>query len=238
MSAPDPAPSVDPAEPARVPLRPSKWAMTAVALAAVALALIVVAAQLHSGAVHRLDVRIDDQVNRYVHRHPAQVRTWKVFSAVGGPLTWRILAGIGAIALWLKHQRRQAVLVVVVMAGAAALSGLVKVWAGRVRPTVPFPIERVGGGSFPSGHALTSFTALALLIVLAWSRVHGWWRAVLVILAAVVVLAIGASRLMLGVHYLSDILGGWLIGGLWLTAVLAAARSRWADRIRLDDGER
>lgn len=206
------------------PLRRAALTAIAIVMAAAVLALLVVAARLKSGAVHRLDVTIDDDVNRYVHRHPAQIRMWQLISAIGGPLTWRILAGVTAVGLWFRRRRREAVLVAVAMAGAAVLSSLVKLLVDRARPVVPYPIEQVGGGSFPSGHALTSATALALLVLLAAPHLSTRWRATLVSLAAAVALAIGASRVMLGVHYVSDVVGAWLIAVLWLTVVFTFGR--------------
>jgi undecaprenyl-diphosphatase len=200
--------------------------LTAVLLAAVALASLVLAARAHSGAVHRLDIRLDDRINRFVHQHPGQTLAWKAVTDIGGPTTWRILGAIAAVGLWVRRQGRLAVLVAVAMAGAALLSGLLKVVVDRARPVVPDPVYHAGGGSFPSGHALTSFTALALLVLLVGPHLTRRARALLVAAAALVAVAIGLSRLMLGVHYLTDVLGGWLLAALWLTTVFGAFRLR------------
>lgn len=187
------------------------------AVAALALlVLLAVVARLHSGAVHRLDVRLDDDVNRYLHRRPGQVHLWRLITDAGGPVTWRVAAGLAAVALWMRRKRATALLLVVAMAGAAALSELVKVTVRRPRPTVPFPVEHVAGGSFPSGHALTSATALSLAVVLAAPHLRRAARVLVVVAAALIAVAVGASRVMLGVHYLTDVLGGWLLAGLWV----------------------
>jgi undecaprenyl-diphosphatase len=201
-------------------------AVALIVLAAGLLVALIVFARSNVGWVHRLDVSFDDNLNRYVAGHPAEVSTWKVVSDIGGPLTWRILAGGVAVVLFLRHLRREAVLVVVVMAGAWVLSGTIKALVDRHRPIVPTPVDHVGGGSFPSGHALTSFTALGLLVLLTWPLTSRWWRALVVTVAALVVLGIGFSRLILGVHYLTDVLGGWLIGLLLLIAATQAIRAR------------
>jgi undecaprenyl-diphosphatase len=203
--------------------------LVAVLFAAVALALLVVAARSHGGTVHRLDIRVNDRINRYVHDHPDETTAWKVVTDVGGPTTWRVLAGVAALALWARRKVRLAVLIAVAMAGAALLSGVVKVAVDRARPLVPHPVDHAGGGSFPSGHALTSFTAAALLVLLVGPHLSRLGRAVLAAAAALVALAVALSRLMLGVHYVTDILGGWLIGALWLTAVFAVFRP-WRER--------
>jgi undecaprenyl-diphosphatase len=80
------------------------------------------------------------------------------------------------------------------------------------------------GKSFPSGHSLTSFVALGLLLIMLWSRLTPGPRAGLAAACALVVAAVGVSRLMLGVHYPTDVLGGWLFGLGWLLAVTLLAR--------------
>jgi membrane-associated phospholipid phosphatase len=186
--------------------------------------LLVVAARMHSGPLHRIDVITDNRVNRFMHRHHAQIGPWKAVTTIGAPTTWRMLAGLAAVGLWLGRRRRQAIVVVVAMVGAAVLSGAVKAIVDRPRPSVPYPIDHVGGGSFPSGHALTSATALALLVMVAGAQRSALARGWLVTVAAVIGVAIGASRVALGVHYPSDVLGGWLLAGLWLFAVTRLGR--------------
>ena len=115
------------------------------------------------------------------------------------------------------------------MAGAAMLSGGTKALVGRSRPTLAVLLDRPSGKSFPSGHALTSFVAVGLLVRLLWPACSARQRALLLIAAGVTVTAVGFSRLGLGVHFLTDVLGGWLLGAVWLLAVRRAF-----DRIRLN----
>ena len=205
-------------------------AITLIGLAAALLVALIVFARGRTGAVHRLDVAVADDLNGYVSRHPTEVTVWKVVSDIGGPLTWRVLAVVAAIALWLRRRRRDAVIVAAAMVAAAVLSGVVKTVVDRHRPVVPTPVDHVGGASFPSGHALTSFTALGLLVLLTWPYVARRTRIALTALAALLVAAIGFSRLILGVHYLTDVVGGWLIGALLLAAAALAARPPTATR--------
>jgi undecaprenyl-diphosphatase len=181
-----------------------------------ALAALVLNARASTGPLHRLDVTTAGQLNRSFARHSQQIRFWKAVSAVGSPTSWRVLAGIAVVALWLRHRRRPAVAIAVTMAGAAILSAGIKTLVGRPRPVVALIVDRASGKSFPSGHALTSLVAAGLLVLLLWPASSARQRVGLLAAAVVVVAAIGFSRLVLGVHYLSDVLGGWLIGGLWL----------------------
>lgn len=89
-----------------------------------------------------------------------------------------------------------------------------------------YALGTFGGKAFPSGHALQATAVWGMLAVLAASGVACWWRKVLVWSAgAAVAVAVGVSRVYLGAHWLTDVICGWLLGGLWLTALVVAARA-------------
>lgn len=205
---------------------------TVVALAALLLlAPLVGTADAKTGILHRSDVHTADSLTGYLVQHDGQRAFWQAVSDVGGPLTWRVLAALVAVVLLTRRPRRgaDAALIVVVMTGAAVISGTVKAAVARARPSVPHSIEHVAGGSFPSGHALTSAAAMGLLVVLTWPclRARGHRLAALGVAvgAAVVTLLVGFSRLMLGVHYPTDVVGGWLFALLWLAVSIILVRA-------------
>ncbi|MFL6163819.1 MAG: phosphatase PAP2 family protein [Jatrophihabitantaceae bacterium] len=179
---------------------------------------------------HRLDLLVASHLNDALAGRRNQIRFWKTLSAVGGPNIWRALAAVATVGLMRRHQRRTAALVAGTMTGAAMLSGGTKVLVDRHRPVVAVVIDRATSKSFPSGHAMTAFVTAGLVVLLLWPGRPARQRALLLIAAALIVLAISFSRLILGVHFLSDVLGGWLIGGLWLSCVYRllarAARNR------------
>lgn len=115
--------------------------------------------------------------------------------------------------------------------GLAALANTTfKLVVGRPRPDELPPIVVEPGYAFPSGHSLSAMVAYGVIAVLvARSSLGAGLRAALVIGLGVVVLAVGVSRIYLGAHYPSDVLGGWLTGLAWV--VLFAAVSA-----RLDPG--
>jgi undecaprenyl-diphosphatase len=78
--------------------------------------------------------------------------------------------------------------------------------------------------SFPSGHAMVAAAFYSYLAYLSWGLVHSWWRAVLVAGLIALVLLIGLARLYLEVHYLSDVIAGYLAGWLWTDAVILGGR--------------
>jgi undecaprenyl-diphosphatase len=117
--------------------------------------------------------------------------------------------------LLLTGRRALAVLMAVAVAGGMLLNTLLKHWFDRPRPDIPHDVA-VFTASFPSGHAtLSAITYLTLAALLA--RVHADRRvkAYFVTLAIFLAVAIGVSRVYLGVHYASDVLAGWCIGSAW-----------------------
>ncbi len=125
-----------------------------------------------------------------------------------------------AVAAWLRWRgRRGDVLLVVGGAmGAFALGPLLKIVVARPRPDVAERVVLVDSWSYPSGHSLNSLSVIGLLTVLAvLERPGPLRRTLLTALGVLLVLTVGFSRVYLGVHWPSDVLGGWLIGVLWLT---------------------
>lgn len=190
-------------------------------VAAIPFVLLLVLVRTSWGPLHQVDFDTADSLHRYIVGHLGQVRLWEIITTIGGPTVLRIAALIAVVVVWFRGARRSAVLIAVTMIGAALLSGITKVLVARVRPVLTDPVDRASGGSFPSGHALTSCVAMGLLLVIVLPLLsHRRWRVLLTVAAALVVVLVGFSRLILGVHYLSDVLGGWVIGLAWLLVVV------------------
>ncbi|WP_410575403.1 phosphatase PAP2 family protein [Amycolatopsis sp. cmx-4-61] len=140
------------------------------------------------------------------------------------------MAGLALVVCAVLAWRRRwapMVLVAVATAGAGAMVIGLKTLIGRVRPPVADHLVVETNQSFPSGHSLGSTVVLG--VVAAVVVVHARRRALriaAVVLAALAVAAVGVSRLYLGVHWPTDVLGGWSIGVLWLCACLTAY-TRW-----------
>ena len=82
-----------------------------------------------------------------------------------------------------------------------------------------------GGRAFPSGHALQATAVWGMLAVLIAAGVtRPWTKALVWSAGAAVAVAVGASRVYLGAHWLTDVMGGWALGGLWLAALIVVAR--------------
>jgi len=102
------------------------------------------------------------------------------------------------------------------------LNALVKLAVDRARPLLPDPVAHASGFSFPSGHAQSAVVAVSVLLLVFLPLLRGGWRTVAVVLAVLFVIAIGFARVTLGVHFLSDVLAGYVLGAAWVAAMIAA----------------
>ena len=157
----------------------------------------------------------------YAGHRPAPLLVARIASALGEP-TVLIGAGI-VIALWLwskGHRHLPIVLTAIVLIGRA-LSEAQKYWIARVRPDLEPHLVVVKTSSFPSGHATSS---MIFYLTLAFALTSGRrWRWPAVAGAVLLSLLIGISRVMLGVHWPSDVVGGWAFGMLWVLLTLRLA---------------
>lgn len=177
---------------------------------------------LAKGPLTRLDGRVANALNARVHRHPAWVRTLQVISAFGRPPVLAAFVVVAAVLLWRTARHRSAAFVVVASAGGGIVDSLVKVAVDRPRPVVDHPVATALGKSFPSGHAMSSTVTYGALLVALWPLLGPLARRIAPWLVAAVVVAIGSSRLLLGVHFVSDVVGGYVLGLAWLLGSVAA----------------
>jgi phosphatidylglycerophosphatase B len=118
------------------------------------------------------------------------------------------------------HHRFELILFVSAITGSAILNGILKNLFQRVRPDLHRLID-VEGYSFPSGHAMNAFTVYAIISFLLWRDIPSrFGRGTLIFVSTVMILAIGISRIYLGVHYPSDIVGAYFASGFWITTAI------------------
>jgi undecaprenyl-diphosphatase len=115
-----------------------------------------------------------------------------------------------------------AAFLVITCLGGGIVDSLVKQAVGRSRPVVDHPVAHAFGKSFPSGHAMSSIICYGALVLVLLPLLAPVARRVAIGAAAALVFVIGVSRLALGLHFLSDVLGGWVLGAAWLAASVAA----------------
>ncbi|MEV7867301.1 phosphatase PAP2 family protein [Streptomyces sp. NPDC088124] len=141
------------------------------------------------------------------------------------PWTMRLLTAVAVVVVWLRGERLLAAWVAAASALGAGVSQGLKWALGRERPQWPDPVDSAHFAAFPSGHAMAATVACGLLLWLIWRRGVGrrlWCTAVT--LATVSVVGVGITRLWLGVHWSSDVLGGWLLGGALVSFSIALFR--------------
>jgi undecaprenyl-diphosphatase len=125
-------------------------------------------------------------------------------------------AAVGLVCLWAWRRRglgTRALWAAITVLIGWGLGNVVKQVVGRARPVVENAVDHAPGYSFPSGHATNTTVAAIALVVLLWPLLRRRGRVVATSLAVVVTLLVGLDRVMLGVHYPSDVLGGYLLGG-------------------------
>jgi undecaprenyl-diphosphatase len=166
-------------------------------------------------------------------------------SAVSGTVAMTVLATLTCLVLSWQRRWPAAALVAGAGIGACVLVRGGKNLVGRARPPVEDHLISVENLSYPSGHSVGSFVVVGIVVVVALPSVRPSSR-ILAATAAAFVAAVGVSRIYLGVHWATDILGGWCISALWLILCLTvyryfepvqedfAARSRQEDFADMD----
>jgi membrane-associated phospholipid phosphatase len=157
---------------------------------------------------------------------PAATSGFELVTLLGSTAVLVAVAAAAAACLARLGRRLDAAFLILALAGAEALTWSLKALFQRPRPSFDDPIATASSFSFPSGHSLVSLAVYgALAYVLLDSLRSRRTRAACVAGAAVLVTAIGFSRLYLGVHYLSDVLAGYAVALAWLLGI-ATVRER------------
>ena len=187
-----------------------------VTAAALLFALLLLLVRLQWAPLESADHGAATWLNSLVAGHPVVVSIVKAVTWLGsGGVLWT-LTGAAAVVLAIRRRWRLAVYLLVAGAGELVLDPVLKALVGRLRPVVAHPIAYGNGDSFPSGHALGSIVCYGALFLVFLPAARGTWRRVFTAVIVTLIAAIGISRLLLGVHYISDVLGGWALGITWL----------------------
>ena len=175
----------------------------------------------HTGLTQELDLPLAQTLA--THSASWLTRLMRIVTVLGGWPFAVVVATVAGVA-WFARRKNFAgpTLLGVALSGATVLELVVKRAVGRPRPPVAHLVEATGF-SFPSGHALRATVLFGVLAVLSGRLWPAWRAGVRVWASAVlVVLFVAASRMILGVHYLTDVLGGIAVGALWLSIATTA----------------
>ncbi|MCL6571567.1 MAG: phosphatase PAP2 family protein [Bacillus sp. (in: Bacteria)] len=168
-------------------------------------------------------IRFDTAVTSMIQglESPFLTEVMKFFTFIGSAPFVIILSIFLLFFLYnVLHHRLELLLFIAGITGSVILNGLLKQIFQRARPDFLRLIE-IGGYSFPSGHAMNTFTVYGIISFLLWRHIPKiWGKSILLLFSMCMILAIGTSRIYLGVHYPSDIIGGYFASGFWITTAI------------------
>jgi membrane-associated phospholipid phosphatase len=184
----------------------------------------------------------DQRVADWLHGRATDPFTdvFRAFTWTGNGGFLAIVVLFAAVLLWRRRLVTDALFVVLAFVGAEVITFGMKQGFRRQRPFFEDPLATASSFSFPSGHALVSLAVYGSISLVVARRTRNRRAAVAVVCAAAVwVIAIGFSRLYLGVHFLSDVVAGYAAGAAWLAFLYLAleARSRYTSRYRASTNE-
>ncbi len=192
--------------------------LAAVTVGALVFAILLILVRLQWPPLESVDHGAAVHINHLVAGDHALVTVIKAVTWLGSNgVLWTVI-GAATVILALRKRWRLAIYLLITGAGALVLDPVLKSLVGRLRPVVAHPIAHGTGNSFPSGHSLGSIVCYGavLLVFLPATRRGSRWRTVFITVVVTLVALIGISRILLGVHYLSDVIGAWALGITWL----------------------
>jgi undecaprenyl-diphosphatase len=167
-----------------------------------------------------------DALNQAVAGNRIVVTVLTAITNLGARAILFWLVTVSAAVMLIRRQYPLTVYLVATGLGALILDPAIKMLVGRLRPIVPHPVAMAPGYSFPSGHTLDSTVFYGVMLLVFLPIIPRRLRKPTIGLTIALLVAIGFSRVALGVHYPSDVIGGWLLGVAWL-GVTAHAFGHW-----------
>ncbi len=195
-------------------------------VASVTFVLLLLLVRAGWGPLHGLDTAAAETFNRIDADQPELVKAAEVVSQVLNPNVFRVLLTVIAVVYLIRGERHHATWLLVTVFGGAALGVALKEIVHRARPVLPDPVSAAPGLSFPSGHALGASIGCCLLLLITLRFLSRPSRVAAVAAAAVIVCAVALARVVLGVHFVSDVLAGIALGICWV-AVTTSAYVAW-----------
>ncbi|MEC0174775.1 phosphatase PAP2 family protein [Paenibacillus favisporus] len=158
-------------------------------------------------------------------------RIMRGFTFLGSSLVATLLSVIAFLFLWLVLRHRKELLMFLLSVGGSEIwNVIIKNWMQRQRPNTHRLIE-ISGFSFPSGHSMAAFALYGTLTYLLWRHIPALaGRIAMIVIGVALTLLIGISRIYLGVHYPSDVFGGYLASATWLMLSIYIFEKYWKPR--------
>ena len=172
---------------------------------------------MRQGPLTRFDEATANDLHRRVIPHPELIEALHAISFLGKPLLLGICIAAGAFFVYRHGRARLALFLVFTSIGGGLVDSAVKILVDRPRPIVETPLAHPFGKSFPSGHAMSSTVTYGALLLVFLPAIPRRWRLAAWAGTTLLIASIGMSRLLLGVHFVSDVLGGHVLGLAWLS---------------------
>ncbi len=174
-----------------------------------------------NGLLQRTDTQMHDWAVSW--RSPDGTLFFVTMSTIGGPAGMATIAAVAGIALSIRRRWSLVLYLAVTAAGGSLMDVELKLTFARARPAVAEMLRKADGYSFPSGHAMGATVVLGALAYLAVRASARWrWKAAALAFALTLIVSIAASRVYLGVHWVSDIGAGITAGTAWVTVTTVA----------------
>jgi membrane-associated phospholipid phosphatase len=158
---------------------------------------------------------------------PSATAAFTAVTTLGNTSVLAVVAGMAAAYLLLRRRARDVALLAVTLVGAQLLTWVLKEIFERPRPSFDDPVVTAGWFSFPSGHASSSIAVYGALAYVCVGGDRSLRARAFVAGVALLVAAIGFSRLYLGVHYLTDVVAGYSAGLAWLVLAIGIVQTRY-----------
>jgi membrane-associated phospholipid phosphatase len=186
--------------------------------------------QLHDEILKTSSEQRDQAIQGWVHGFATPMLTvaMRALSWIGSPYMLAPSVTLAAGLWWWTRQKDDAMLVAAAALGGVALDEVMKLHFKRLRPDVPWAFVHEHSFSFPSGHSVMAMVMYGIIVYKTQDKLHSKWAKVALMVGAFLMVAgIGVSRVYLGVHYPSDVAGGYFVGTVWLAAVISS--DLWVD---------
>jgi membrane-associated phospholipid phosphatase len=196
-------------------------------------------AAVEVGALGRgsIDWAAVTDAHRFAVHHPGVVQASRVITDFGSPVVVDVLAAVTATLLWLRRRVGDALFVVTVRLVTMGADTLLKNAIRRPRPTLPHPLAHAFSFSFPSGHASGAASVYLPVVAVLATALPEFARRASVAAATLLCLAVAGSRVVLGLHYPSDVIAGLALGVMF-TLLFVPLRTWRPDRKVATDARR
>ncbi|BBY18161.1 phosphatase PAP2 family protein [Mycolicibacterium litorale] len=195
-----------------------KWLIGSAVLAAAVFALMWIGYTQRWSWVTAMDSAALEACYRFGAAHPGWVRAWDVYCTVLGPTVLRLVGVVVIVVALVRRHVRTAVFLVLTVELCGLVLVLAKAFADRPRPSTAL-VDALSS-SFPSGHAMGLMVCVPAYLVVLLPMVRPAARGWAIAVGVVVILTIGAGRVVLNVHHPSDVVAGWALGYAYFVGCL------------------